>query len=230
MANIINIDTSSQICSVALAKDGDIVLGFESAKKMDHASSLAGFVEKCLKYLKENNDKPDAVSVIIGPGSYTGLRIGLSMAKGLAFGEDIPLIALSSLKVMAAEAIFKDENFSGNELIVPMMDARRMEVYTSVLDSALNYILPETAMILNESSFNDLANKERILFIGDGIEKFKDLYSGDNAVWIGPNMPHAKYMVPLSEKYFRERRFADLAYTVPSYLKEYMTTESKKRL
>lgn len=230
MANILNIDTSSSICSVALAKDGEIVIGLESSQKMDHSVSLAPFIQKCLTYLKEGEESLDAVAVTSGPGSYTGLRIGLSMAKGLAFGLDIPLITLSSLTVMAVRAIFSYQDFMGEELIVPMMDARRTEVYTGVFNSRLELQQPEQPMILDENSFSDLSSDSKILFIGDGTEKFQKVFNGKNAIWLGPGMPHAKYMVPLSEKAFRASNFADIAYTVPNYLKEYQTTKSKNKL
>lgn len=230
MANILNIDTSSSICSVAVAIDGEIAFGLESSKKMDHSTSLAPFLEKCMDFIKDKELKLDAVCVSNGPGSYTGLRIGLSMAKGIAFGLDIPLITLSSLEVMAVRAIFSYHDFNGDEYIIPMIDARRMEVYTGVFDSALNLVKPETALILDENSFDDLKSHGKILFIGDGTEKFKDLYGGGNALWLGGGMPHAKYMVTLAEKKYKEKQFSDVAYTVPSYLKEYQTTQPKNRI
>lgn len=230
MAQILNIDTSSKQCSVALARDGEIELGFESSKEMDHAESLAPFAEKCVSYLREKGEKLDAVSVTNGPGSYTGLRIGLSLAKGIAFGLDIPLITISTLEVMAVRAIFTDLDFSGDEIIVPMIDARRMEVFTGALDSSLHPVIKEQPLILDESSLSELKDKERVLFIGDGTEKFKPLYQGNNAIWLGNGMAHAKYMVSLSEKYFREKRFADTAYAVPNYLKEYQATTPKNKL
>ena len=165
MAIILNIDTSSSICSVSLAKDGEIIQGYESSKKMDHSTSLAPFVKNCLDYLRQKGEKLEAVSVTIGPGSYTGLRIGLSLAKGISFGLEIPLITLSSLKVLTVRAIFSYPDFNGNELIVPMMDARRMEVYTGVYNSALEVMEPETALILDESSFKNLIQTDKVLFI-----------------------------------------------------------------
>ena len=230
MANILNIDTSSSICSVALASDREIMLGFESSQKMDHSTSLAPFVEKCMEYVRSNSLKLDAISVVAGPGSYTGLRIGYSMAKGLAFGLDIPILALSSLEVMTVRAIFTDPEFTGQELIVPMMDARRLEVYTAVFDSGLKKIGDEKALILNENSFKDLYDKEKVIFIGDGTEKFKELYKGKNALWLGNGMPHAKYMTTLSEKKFKDKNFADPAYSTPVYLKEYQATTPKNKL
>ena len=230
MAKILNIDTSSSICSVAVSIDGEIVVGYESAKQMDHSTSLAPFVKKCLDYLRDHQMQLDSIAVSFGPGSYTGLRIGLSLAKGIAFGLDKPLIAISTLEIMAVRAIFSYNEFSGEELIIPMIDARRMEVYTGVYNSALQKISPEAAIILNEDSFKELENQSKILFIGDGTEKFKPFYQDINAVWLGPGMAHAKYMAPLAEKYYKEKKFSDVAYTVPNYLKEYQATQPKSRL
>lgn len=230
MAKILNIDTSSNICSVALAADGEIIVGYESATKMDHSTSLAPFIEKCLSYLRERKENLDAVAVTGGPGSYTGLRIGLSMAKGLCFGFNIPLISISSLLVMAVRAIFTYPSFKGEELIVPMMDARRMEVYTGVYNSLLENVKPESAVILDESTFSDLDKSKEIIFIGDGTEKFKTLFSNKNAIWLGNGMAHAKYMAAIAEKFYKEKKNSDVAYTIPSYLKEYQATEPKRRL
>ena len=226
MAIILNIDTSSKFCSIALAKEGEVIFGYESSNEMDHSKTLAPFVKKAMDFLEDHNLKLAAVSVITGPGSYTGLRIGLSLAKGLAYSLDIPLITLSSLQVIAVSAIFSDPEFRGEELIVPMMDAGRMEVYTAVFDSALNLIKEEAPLILDENSFSDLQLSE-LIFVGDGSLKFKDLFKGEKAKWAGPLLPHAKYMTSLSEKYFRQKRFSDIAYTTPKYLKEYITTKSK---
>lgn len=230
MANILNIDTSGSQCSVALSKDGEIVVGLESSEKMDHSKTLGPFVKQCFDFLKQHEEKLDAVSVAFGPGSYTGLRIGLSMAKGIAFGLNIPLISLSTLEIMAVRAIFTYPDFNGDEIIVPMIDARRMEVYTAAFNSLLKDILPEQSMILNDSSFSELQNIQKILFIGDGTDKFKELYRDDNAFWLGSDSSHAKFMVTLSEKKYRDRNFSSLAYTVPNYLKEYQATIPKNRI
>lgn len=230
MAKILNINTSSNICSVALTYNGEIVSAFESSNELDHSITLAPFVEKCLEYLHSHGDRLDAVSVVFGPGSYTGIRIGLSLAKGIAYGYGIPLITLSSLEVMAVRAIFTYPEFNGDELIIPIIDARRMEVYTGGYNSALKLEIPEKAIILDSSSFKDLKGNKKILFIGDGTEKFKEIYKDEKAIWLGKGMAHAKYMPSLSEKYYRERKFSDIAYTVPNYLKEYMTTASKFKI
>ena len=230
MANILNIDTSSTVCSVCVACEGEIKIGFESSVKMDHSSSLAPFVEKCMTDLRARNEKLDAVSVSNGPGSYTGLRIGLSLAKGIAYGNDIPLITLSTLEVMAARAIFSYPDIMGDELIVPMVDARRMEVYTGVYNCRLQPVEKARAEILTPDSFSAIYGTDKILFIGDGCNKFRQLYKGGNAVWLGNGMSHAKYMAPLSQKYFNENKFADVAYATPFYLKDYQATQPKSRI
>lgn len=230
MANILNIDTSSSQCSVCVAKDGEVILGYESSNKMDHSVTLAPYVEKCLNYLRDNKEKLEAVSVSNGPGSYTGLRIGLSLAKGLCYGLNIPLITIPSLEVLTVRAIFSYPDIMGDEVIVPMIDARRMEVYTGIYDCGLNKKINDQAMILNETSLPELIKEQKVLFIGDGSEKYRSVYKGENGTWLGPLLPHVKYMAPLSEKYFKEQRFSDPAYSVPFYLKEYQATTPKNRI
>lgn len=230
MATIINIETSSRVCSVALSNDGVIELELEDDKGMTHAERLAPFVEKCVKEANRKGLKIDAVSVSLGPGSYTGLRIGLSLAKGLAFSLDVPLIGLSTLKVLAVKAMFRNMIWEGDETIMAMVDARRMEVFGGAFDFALNEVVKESPYILTEESFEELYNKRKVLFIGDGSEKFKSLYKGNNAEWLGNLYPHARDMIALSEKYYREGNFIDTAYSVPNYLKEYQTTIPKNNV
>lgn len=227
MAIIINIETSSKTCSVALSKDGAVELELESSEEMDHAVQVAPFVEKCMSELKRKGESPDAIAVSMGPGSYTGLRIGLSLAKGLAFSLDIPLITLSTLQVLAVKTMFRNMEWEGDEVIVGMVDARRMEVFAGAYDFSLNPVVGECAEILTEDSFSTLHNRRKVIFVGDGSEKFKDLYAGNNAVWLGALQPHARDMTALSEKCLREGKFADIAYCVPNYLKEYQTTVPK---
>lgn len=230
MALILNIDTSNKICSVSLSKDGEIIQGFESSQEMDHSASLAPFVKACLEKIEEIGEKLDAVGVTIGPGSYTGLRIGLSMAKGICFGLEIPLIGVSTLEVMSVRAMFTYPGLEGDELIVPMIDARRMEVFSGVYDTSLICVMDEKPLILEAHTFIDLTKGHKILFIGDGTEKFKSIFKGGNVEWIGAGMPHAKYMPCLTEKFYKEKRFSDVAYTIPSYLKEYQLTQPKNIL
>ena len=230
MAIIINIETSAKTCSVALSKDGAVEFQLEDTEGMNHATKLAPFVERCMEELKRKEEKPDAVSVSLGPGSYTGLRIGLSLAKGLAFSLDVPLIGLSTLQILAVKAMFRSMEWEGDEIIVPMVDARRMEVFTGAYNFALQEVVKEQPKILDSDSFKELHDRRKVLFLGDGSEKFKDVYSGTNAEWLGSLTPHAKDMLALSEKFFREKRFIDVAYSTPNYLKEYQTTVPKNKV
>lgn len=229
MALILNIETSSKICSVALSDEGQILYQLEDHEGQNHATRLAPFIDKCLNELARHERKLDAVAVSNGPGSYTGLRIGLSMAKGLCFGMDIPLITLDTLKVMAVKAMFRQFDWEGDEIIVPMVDARRMEVFTGAYNFALEEQMAEGPLILEPDSYKDLASRfRRLIFTGDGVAKAKEILDVRDAVWIEGGMPVARDMMALSEKYFREGRFADVAYATPHYLKEWQPTAPKK--
>lgn len=230
MATILNIETSGKICSVAISKDGAIEYQLEDHEGMRHAEVLAPFVEKCMEELKRKEDKLDAVAVSIGPGSYTGLRIGLSLAKGVAFSRDLPLIGVSTLQILAVKAMFRSFDFTGEELLVPMIDARRMEVFTGVYDFALNEVETPGPKILDEDSWKELLETKKMIFIGDGSDKAKEVIKSPNAVWIPGLVPVARDMLALSEKYYREGRFIDIAYSTPEYLKEYQTTTPKKKI
>ena len=140
MSTILNIETSGKICSVALTREGALEFDLENREGMKHAEVLAPFVERAMEEVKRKEWKLDAVAVSIGPGSYTGLRIGLSLAKGLAFSLGVPLIGVSTLKILAVKAMFRNFNFTGEEILVPMIDARRMEVFTGAYDFALNAV------------------------------------------------------------------------------------------
>lgn len=230
MATIINIETSSKTCSVALTKDGVVEFQLEDTDGMNHAVKLAPFVERCMDEVKRKEYRLDAVAVSLGPGSYTGLRIGLSLAKGLAYSLDVPLIGISTLQILAVKAMFRSMNWQGDEILVPMVDARRMEVFSGAFDFALNEVVAEGPVILNESSFSELHTNRKVLFFGDGASKFKDVYAAENGEWLDGLNPHARDMMALSEKYFRENRFIDIAYSTPNYLKEYQTTVSKNKV
>lgn len=230
MANIINIETSSKICSVAWTKDGAIEFQLDCEEGMNHAVKLAPFVERTLQEMERRVEKPEAVAVSMGPGSYTGLRIGLSLAKGLAFSRDIPLIGVSTLKILAVKTMFRSMDWTGDEILVPMIDARRMEVYTCAYNFALEELMTPGPLILDADSYADILDSgRRVVFMGDGSDKFKPLVSErDNVVFIDGVVPYAKDMTALSEKAFRENDFIDVAYSVPEYLKEYQTTVSRK--
>lgn len=229
--NILNIETSGKICSVALTSFGALELQLDDHEGMRHANCVAPFAERCMEELHRKEMMLDAVAVSIGPGSYTGLRIGLSFAKGLAFSLGVPLIGINTLKILAVKAMFRSLDWTGEEILVPMIDARRMEVFTAAYDFALNPVISPQPMILDENSFRDLlASGRQLYFIGDGAEKAKQVIKSPNAHWIDGLLPQAKDMMALSEKALRENDFIDLAYSTPLYLKEYQTTTPKNRL
>lgn len=227
MAVILNIETSSKYASVALSKDGRVIFSKTDDKEMNHAVSLAPFAEEAMKELESTGEKLDAVAVSLGPGSYTGLRIGLSLAKGLAFSLGIKLIGIDTLELLAVKAMFADKDWEGDELIVPMVDARRMEVYTTCFNSALKNLISASPLILDSESFKELADKRKVIFIGDGAEKFKELYSGKNGLWMENSLPNALDMAIPAEKSFLEDSFLGLAYSVPNYMKEFQAGISK---
>lgn len=229
MSNILNIETSGKVCSVALTKDGCLEYQLDNKEGMRHADLLAPYVEKCMEELHRKEEKLDAVAVSIGPGSYTGLRIGLSLAKGLAFSLGVPLIGVDTLKVIAVKAMFRSMDWQGDEILVPMIDARRMEVFTAPYDFALNPLETQGPRIITPDSFADLLKERKVYFMGDGAEKVKGVIEHPNAFWIDGLYPMAKDMLALSEKALREGDFIDIAYSTPNYLKEYQTTTPKRK-
>lgn len=230
MATILNIETSGKTCSVALTRDGVLEFDLSNSDGMKHAELLAPYVDRAMEEVHRKEWKLDAVAVSIGPGSYTGLRIGLSLAKGLAFSLGIPLIGVSTLKILAVKAMFRYMNFTGEEILVPMIDARRMEVFTGAYDFALNAVEGPGPMILDEDSYASLLADKEVWFMGDGAEKAKEVIKSPNAYWMDGMEPMAKDMIALSEKAFREGDFIDIAYSVPEYLKEYQTTVPKAKI
>lgn len=230
MTTIINIETSGKICSVALSRDGVVEFMREDTEGMKHAERLAPFLEQTLEEVARRDMKVDAVAVSIGPGSYTGLRIGLSMAKGLAMGLDVPLIAIDTLQILAVKAMFANRMWTGEELLVPMIDARRMEVYTAVYDFALREVRSPAPLIIEPDSLSYLPADASIWLMGDGAEKAFAAIKRDGVNYLPGFNPHARDMTALAEKAFRENRFADLAYEVPKYLKEYQTTVARNKV
>lgn len=226
--NILNIETSGKICSVAITSYGALEMQLDDRDGMQHANKLAPFVERCMAELTRKEMKLDAVAVSIGPGSYTGLRIGLSLAKGLAFALNVPLIGVDTLKILAVKAMFSTMDWTGEEILVPMVDARRMEVFTAPYNFALEELQTPGPMILDENSFADLLGSgKQLWFFGDGAEKAKSVIGHPNAHWIDGLLPQAKDMLALSEKALRENDFIDIAYSTPKYLKAYQTTKPK---
>lgn len=225
MSTILAIETSGKYCSVALIHEGLAEFSCVDEVEMNHARAIGPFVDECVKEARRREWKIDAVAVSMGPGSYTGLRIGLSMAKGLCFSLNVPLIGVSTLKLIAVKAMFRNIDWQGNEILVPMIDARRMEVYTAAYDFRLDALMPPQPLILSEESYSGLPEGRAVYFMGDGAAKSKEILSGERYNWLDGVNPKASDMTALAEKSFREGDFLDVAYSVPEYLKEY---EAKK--
>ena len=230
MAVILNIETSVDHCSVALTAEGMVLAHQEEGGGRNHAALLSDYIKYCLDFAAEKELKLEAVAVSMGPGSYTGLRIGLSEAKGLAYALDIPLIGINTLKIMACQVMFTQE-LQGDEIFVPMIDARRMEVYTAAYDFALEDVMPQQPLILDENSYSDiLADNANVLFFGNGSDKAKDVITSPNAKFIPDIVPLAIDMIALAEKAYSQRDFLDIAYSVPNYIKDFQATKPKNNV
>ena len=229
MANILNIETSTDVCSVALTCDGEVLEHHENYEGQNHAQVLSSFIESVMKYATSREIKLDAVAVSLGPGSYTGLRIGLSEAKGLCFGLNVPLIGINTLKLLTVEVMFR--HFFEEEIyFAPMIDARRKEVYTAVYDNALREVMPAQPLILDENSYAEFLATHKVAFFGNGSDKARDIISHQNAIFFEGVKPVALTMLALAEKAVRENDYIDVAYSTPLYLKEYQTTVTKSKI
>lgn len=229
MPVILNIETSTNVCSVALSAEGMVLCHFEDFEGRNHAALLSGYIKRCLDWARDHEMDVEAVAVSMGPGSYTGLRIGLSEAKGLAFALDVPLIGVDTLQLMATGVMFS-RDIDPDTLLAPMIDARRMEVYTAVYDMALSPVVEPRPHILDEDSYSRLLDGHQVLFFGNGSDKARKVITSSNAVFILDVVPLATDMIALAERDHMQRRFIDLAYSTPNYLKEFQATKPKSRL
>ena len=224
MDNILLIETSTALCSVALAQDGKITSYRESSAPKAHASLTAVFIQEMLAEHSLTLADCDAICVSKGPGSYTGLRVGVSTAKGLCFGSGKPLLAVGTLDTLVAQA----DEIGGIKYIIPMIDARRMEVYTAVFENGVQ-ITETSPMIIDETSFAEYLEQGPCLFIGDGAGKCADVIKHPNAQFC-QCWPKASAMLEPAMAAYKEKRFEDVAYFEPFYLKEFVATVSKKKL
>ena len=217
MALILCLETATTNCSVALSKDGALLaLKEDKSNNYSHAEKLHIFIDEILKENNLSVANLDAIAVSKGPGSYTGLRIGVSTAKGLCFSLNIPLIAIATLASLAAQV--KPEN----AFVIPMLDARRMEVYSAVFDGELNEIRETKAEVLDENSFLDYLEKAKTIFIGNGVEKFQEICAHPNAEFILDKLPSAKEMCSLADSKYKISDTEDVAYFEPYYLKDFI--------
>lgn len=230
MATILHIETSTDACSVAVSQDGANIFKVEELSGHQHAQKLGGFVRDALSFTDSHGIPFDAVAVSSGPGSYTGLRIGVSMAKGVCYAQDLKLLSVPTLKLLCVSVLLGDEELPDDAWLCPMIDARRMEVYCALYDRALREQMPVQAKIIDETSFAEELDKHLIYFIGNGSDKCKDVINHPNARFISGIIPHAKYMSPLAEKAFLNEEFQNVAYFAPFYLKEFKATVAKNPL
>lgn len=230
MSCILNIETSTNICSVAMSQDGAVIFEREDEKGVSQNVSLGGFVDEALSFIDSHAIPLDAVAVSCGPGSYTGLRIGVSMAKGVCYGLSIPLIGITTLEVMCVPLLLHHEELPEDALLCPMIDARRMEVYSGMYDRALKLVKPISADIIDENSYVDIMDKRPVYYFGNGMDKCKDKITHPNAHFVDGIVPLASMMYPLAEKAVAVEDYKDVAYFEPFYLKEFIATKPKKLL
>ena len=227
MSCILHIETSTQVCSVALSQYCFCLFDYADFEGPSHASILAGYVEEAVSFADSHAIPLDAVAVSKGPGSYTGLRIGVSEAKGVAYGRDARLLAVNSLKVLTVPTLLHAE-LPDDALLVPMIDARRMEVYCAVYNRALQEVWPTQALVVDEASFGELLDEHPLYFMGNGSDKCRAVIQHPNAHFIEGAVPLATQMIPLAEMAMAREEFEDVAYFEPFYLKEFVATQSKK--
>jgi len=234
MALILSLESSTEVCSVALARDGNIIDLIENQEGLNHAKLLTSYVETIFKKNNISAFNIDAVAVSKGPGSYTGLRIGVSAAKGLCYAANKPLIAISTLESMAKYLIWNPDEFGlvieDNTLLCPMIDARRMEVYNTIYNNEGRLMEPISARIVNDSIFAHLLKEHEIVFFGNGAEKCKSILNNKNALFLGPQKASARFMAILAEEYFVGNEFEDVAYFEPFYLKDFIATIPKNKI
>lgn len=230
MSCILNIETSTETCSVAVAQDGGIIFEKINNEPNSHTKYLAKFVEEALSFAESHAIPLDAVAVSSGPGSYTGLRIGVSTAKGICYGKNVPLIAIPTLKLLCVKPLLSDDIEDENSLLCPMIDARRMEAYTAIYDRALREVREVKAEVIDATTYNEWLDKGLVYFFGNGAEKCKEIINHPNARFIDNVVPTAKSMLPLAELAIAKGQYEDVAYFEPFYLKDFVAIKSKSPL
>lgn len=227
MAFILCIETATEVCSVALFNKNELLVLNEINEGNMHASALTGLIEKTLKEAELTLNQLDAICVSKGPGSYTGLRVGVSTAKGLCFGLNIPLLAVNTLQSMAG--VYMHQNPNNAQAICAMIDARRMEVYAAIYNSNLEEINPTQAIVIEEYSFEEQLNQGQIIFIGNGAAKCKSTITHANAVFVEEITCSALGLGKPAYQMFLENKFEDTAYFEPFYLKDFVATIPKSK-
>ncbi len=230
MSCILNIDTSTDVCSVAVSENGACIFNKEDHSGPNHAVNLGVFVDEAMSFTDNHAIPFDAVAVSAGPGSYTGLRIGVSMAKGICYARDLKLISVPTLETMCVPLLLGEKIEEDDALLCPMIDARRMEVYAQVFDRSLKVVRDIQADIVDADTYRSLLDEHVVYFFGNGAEKCRNAINHENARFISGIEPLAKNMLPLAEKRFLNDKFEDVAYFVPFYLKDFVAKTPKKLL
>lgn len=232
MAVILNIETSGSPCSAALTAEGMVLAHREEFEGRNHAAVLSDFIKQCMAHAADHEIKVEAVAVSLGPGSYTGLRIGLSEAKGLAYALGVPLIGVETLKLLTVTVMFGSMDIDPDTIFIPMVDARRMEVYTGAYDMALEPMMTPGALVLEGDAYADLMKSGRpLLFFGSGAGKAREFFGGcPRATFVPEIEALATNMLALSEQAYSRRDFIDTAYSTPIYLKEFQATQPKCKI
>ncbi len=231
MALILNLETATETCSALLAENGKLIALKENIEGQQHARLLTVFIEELFRETGLTIKKLDAVAISKGPGSYTGLRIGVSAAKGIAYSAGIPLIAINTLQSLCSGVISNPEIIKEPETwLCPMIDARRMEVYTAIYDTSNLLIREISAEIIDENSFQDILKKRKVLFFGNGSQKCREKIQSPNAVFVDKIICSALNMQSLSYEAFLAKYFVDVAYFEPLYLKDFVAIAPKNLL
>ncbi len=228
MSCILHIDTSTSVCSVAVSQDGTCLFNKEDHSGPNHSITLGIFIDEALALVDSQGIMLDAVSVSGGPGSYTGLRIGVSMAKGICYGRELKLISVPTLELLCVPVLLNHDEIEDNALLCPMIDARRMEVYAALFDRALKSIRETQADVVDENTYKQWLDERPVYFFGNGAAKCVEQINHPNARLIEDIEPLAKWMLPLAEKRMIQERFEDVAYYTPFYLKDFVAKEAKK--
>ena len=230
MALILTLDTATKSCSLALSENGIVLESIDyNEGTFSHSEKLHLFIEDLCAKAKKSLSNLDAITVSKGPGSYTGLRIGVSSAKGLCYGLDIPLISVETLEVLCRTYVLENK-VNTTDLLIPMLDARRMEVYTAVFDTKFLKIKDTEALILKPNSYEKFLKMTHCHFIGDGAEKSKNLYQGENTSFSPTTFPSARAIAELVEQKFQNKDFEDVAYFEPYYLKDFVDGKKNKKV
>ena len=230
MSCILNIETSTDVCSVAVSQDGALLFEKTDLQGPNHAVSLGVFVDEALSFTDNHGIPFDAVAVSCGPGSYTGLRIGVSMAMGICYARNLPLIAVPTLELLAVPVLLGHEELPDDALLCPMLDARRMEVYAAVYDRALRPVRGIQADVVDADTYRPWLDEHPVYFFGNGAAKCMETIGHPNAHLREGIVPLAKHMFPLAEKRIALGQHEDVAYFTPFYLKDFVAKTPKKLL